>query len=264
MPVPGDAGQKIVPGNPLGVIFNEPPQTPYDLRFRVLGIPVRVHPLFWLVSAIMGARGNQEPREMLIWVATVFISILVHELGHALVARAYGWAPWITLYSFGGLASYRPTDRSALKQIIISFAGPAAGFLFAGVIVALIVASGHRVGFGWPRTALPVLFEFYENDNLNRLLFDLLYVNIFWGLVNLLPIWPLDGGKIAQEVLQTIHPRDGLVMSLWLSIFVAVGAGILAWVRLHDGFLMFFCGYLAYTSYQSLQALTGGGWGGYR
>lgn len=253
------------------MIFNEPPQTPYDLRFRVLGIPVRVHPLFWLVSAILGASGNQGPREMLIWVATVFVSILVHELGHALVARAYGWPPWITLYSFGGLASYRPTDRSALKQIIISFAGPAAGFLFAALIVAGIAASGHHVYWTWPDTLLPVGFSPYFksngeiNYNLTILLIDLLYVNIFWGLVNLLPIWPLDGGRISQEVLQTIQPRDGLVMSLWLSIFVAVGAGILAWVRLDDGFLALFCGYLAYSSYQSLQALSGGsGWGGYR
>ncbi len=248
------------------MIFNEPPQTAYDLRFRAFGIPIRVHPLFWLVAAFLGVCANEQPLEMILWVGAVFVSVVVHEMGHALVARAYGWAPWITLYSFGGLASYRPTDRSALKQIAISFAGPLAGFLFAGLIVALIVASGHRVAMGWPETILPVRFVYFSNDNLNRLIVDLLYVNIFWGLVNLLPIWPLDGGKISQEILQSIQPRDGLQMSLWLSVFVAAGAGVLAWVRLHDAFLTFFCGYLAYNSYMAIQAFSGrgGGWGGYR
>jgi Zn-dependent protease len=252
------------------VIFNEPPRTPYDLRFSLLGIPVRVHPFFWLIAAILGANSNQAPMEMFLWVLTVFVSVLVHEMGHALTARSFGWEPWITLYGFGGLAAYRTTFRSPWRQILISFAGPLAGFLFAALIVAGIAASGHGVAFGWPRTMLPVIFEPYangggeSNDNLNLLLFYLLYVNTFWGLVNLLPILPLDGGRISQEVLQLANPRDGLQMSLWLSIFVAVGAGALAFLRLHDMYLTLFCGYLAYTSFMALQSTTGGGWGGYR
>jgi stage IV sporulation protein FB len=247
------------------LILNEPPPTPYDLRFSLLGIPVRVHPLFWLISVLLGARGSEKPLPMVLWVVTVFVSILVHEMGHALAARSYGWEPHITLHGFGGLASYRPTYRSPLSQILITLAGPGAGFLFAGLIVVLIAASGHRPMFGWPEFVLPVVFMPYEQANVNLLLIDLLYVNIFWGLVNLLPIFPLDGGRIAQEVLTVLNPRDGVQMSLWLSIFVAVGAGVLAFTRLHDTFLALFCGYLAYTSYRTLQAYTGGGgWGGFR
>ena len=86
------------------MLLGEPPESQYDLHFSLLGIPVRVHPYFWLVSVLMG--WNQGDAKLaLLWVAAVFVSILVHEMGHALVIRYYGWSPRVTLYSFGGLAS---------------------------------------------------------------------------------------------------------------------------------------------------------------
>jgi hypothetical protein len=65
------------------VFLAEPPRTPWDLNFQVLGFPVRVHPLFWAVALLFGLSGNQKPVDMLLWVGTVFVSILVHEMGHA-------------------------------------------------------------------------------------------------------------------------------------------------------------------------------------
>jgi len=196
----------------------------------------------------------------------VFVSILVHELGHALAARAHGWEPRITLHGFGGLASYRPTYRSPRAQILITAAGPAAGFALAALVAALIAASGHRVEFGWPHSIMPLRYEGYDSERLNLLISDLLIINIFWGLMNLLPIYPLDGGQIAQEVLQLANPQDGLRQSLWLSVIVAALAAIVAFMRLHDQFLALFFVYMAYVSYSTLQAYfgPGGGWGGYR
>ena len=246
------------------MLFNEPTPTAYDLKFRVLGIPVRVHPLFWLIAVLMGMRGNPQPAEILLWVGAVFVSILVHEMGHALAARACGWQPWITLHGFGGLASYRPTYRSPMNQVLITLAGPVAGFLFAATIVAFIQASGHRVEFGWHGGLFPFAYEGFNAHRLNMLIDDLLFINIFWGLINLLPILPLDGGQIAQEVLQLMSPGDGLRQAFWLSILVAIGAGILAWTRLHDQYLTFFCAYFAYSNYMSLQAFYGRGGGGFR
>jgi Zn-dependent protease len=248
------------------VILNEPPRSPYDLNFRLLGIPVRVHPMFWLVAVLLGLGGNQDPVPILMWVGVVFVSILVHELGHALTARWYGWEPWITLHSFGGLASYQPTFHDPKSRIVITLAGPGAGFLLAAAIAAAIAASGHRLEFGWPDFVLPVLFEPYESRPLNMLIIDLLYVNIFWGLVNLLPVYPLDGGQISQELFQLANPRDGLRQSLWLSVVTAAVVGVLAYVRLGDMFLALFFGYMAYTSYLTLTAYfgPGGGLGGFR
>jgi membrane-associated protease RseP (regulator of RpoE activity) len=252
------------------VLLSEPTRTPYDLRFSVLGVPVRVHPFFWLITAILGARGNSKPAEVLLWVATVFVSILIHELGHALTARAFGWEPWITLYGMGGLASYRPTRQSHWRQIVISLAGPGAGFLFAALIVAGIAASGHPIFWTWPESVLPIATTpFFKSDgtinvNLTNLVGDLLFVNIFWGLINLLPMLPLDGGRIAESALQIVDPRDGVQKALWLSIFVAIAAAAFAYLRLQDTFLILLCAYLAYTNFVTLQSLNGGNLGGYR
>ena len=115
------------------MLLGEPPPTQADLHFRVFGIPVRVHPLFWIVTLFLGLAAARRPIrcETLIWVAVVFVSILVHELGHALMQRYFGGHPWITLYGFGGLASCNDCDRSPRSQILISLAGPVAGFLLA-------------------------------------------------------------------------------------------------------------------------------------
>ena len=70
-----------------------PEPTAYDLRFRFLGIPVRVHPLFWLVTAMLGWRGSRTSRSILIWIGCVFVSILVHEYGHGLMSRLFRCSP---------------------------------------------------------------------------------------------------------------------------------------------------------------------------
>jgi stage IV sporulation protein FB len=249
------------------VLLNEPSRTQYDLHFDVLGIPVRVHPFFWVGTLLLGLRGNPKPADMLFWIGAVFFSILIHEMGHALAARYFGWQPQITLHGFGGLASYQPTYRNPTREILITLAGPVAGFLFAAVIVGVIAVSGHEVEFDWEfGNVLPIRWEFFESHQANMLVFDLLFINIFWGLVNLLPVFPLDGGQIAREVLGLVNPHDGLRQSLWLSIITAAVIAILALTKLGDQFLAFFFGYLAYLSYQSLQANfgSGGGLGGYR
>lgn len=246
------------------MLFTEPTRTPYDFSFKLFGIPVRVHPFFWLAALILGAGSEPKPLELLIWIGVFFASILIHEMGHALLARAHGWQPWITLYGFGGLAAYRPTYHSHAAQLMISFAGPGAGFLFAALILLAVKAAGHGIYWTWPHTLLPFQIDPFENPNLNLLIGQLLYVNIFWGLLNLLPIWPLDGGRISGELFTMANPREGLKMSLVVSIFVAAGAGVLAYTRLQAPLLALFCAYLAYNSYTTLQAYSGGGYGGYR
>jgi stage IV sporulation protein FB len=248
------------------VITSEPPPTPYDLRFRLLGVPVRVHPLFWLVALLLGLSGNQQAMPMLLWVGAVFVSILVHELGHALTARAFGWQPWIPLHGFGGLASYRPTHRSPRAQILISLAGPSAGFLFAVLILGAIAASGHFAGFVWGESLLPFQIVPFKSPNLNNLIVDLMVVNIFWGLINLLPVLPLDGGRVAQEVFQLFNPDDGLRQALWLSVVVGGGVAVLSFLRFQEFFIALLFAYMAYGSYMTLQAYygRGGGMGGYR
>lgn len=235
----------------------EPTRTAYDLNFQVLGIPVRVHPMFWAVAALFGM-SLQEPGRLLTWVVVVFASVLVHELGHAIVARYFGCQPWITLYGFGGLASFRPTFSDASKHILILLAGPGAGFLFAAGVLTAVLASGHATFLPLPHVDVLVgSGSLILNPRMGDLVWFLLTVNIFWGIINLLPVYPLDGGQIARYVFRSLNPRQGDRQSLWLSV---LAGGLLAALGLTTGniFIGIFFGYLAFNSYQALQGSAGG------
>jgi len=259
------------------MLVGEPPPTQADLRFRIFGIPVRVHPFFWLVALLLGMGGSEtRPVDALVWVAAVFFSILIHEMGHALAARAHGWYPSITLYGLGGLATYAPTHESLRSRLLISLAGPGAGFLLATAIVAGVRLSGHPIGLVGRSTPLDfdaigapalmrqslVLVDLYfaplAMGQLDPLIADLLYVNLLWGVVNLFPIYPLDGGQIARELLVAANPHEGIRRSLWLSVGCAAGLAGIA-LSQNSVFSMLMFGYLAYVSYRTLQAYSG--WG---
>jgi Zn-dependent protease len=260
------------------VLLAEPERTSYDLHFRVFGIPVRVHPFFWLIALFTGAAPGTTPKQTFIWMGALFVSILIHELGHALAFLYFGQRPRITLHALGGLASadsgysgsYEPYSDDSTRpatQIIISLAGPVAGFLFAGIIVGLIIASGAAVRFevGGPYL-LRWGFGNIASENLTDLLHSLIFVNIFWGLVNLLPIYPLDGGQISRELFLAANPSRGIEWSLTLSIVAAIAMAVYALFRFTTPFLtVLLFGYLAFASYQALIRYRnfGGRFGGY-
>ena len=246
-------------------MIGEPPRTQGDLNFTLLGIPVRVHPLFWLVALLLNYR-SQDVASMLTWIVAVFFAILCHELGHAGVMRAYGFQPWITLYGMGGLTSYDPgRSRSSkgaepLGQILIALAGPAAGFLLAAALAAGITLAGHagyagHLYFVNPFGLRPVVVGL-ANVRVAQLLNDMFFICTLWGLVNLLPIYPLDGGQIVREILLALLGRPGIRLSLMLSILVAGMMAVYGIVVRQDWFIALLFGYLAYASYATLQAYT--------
>jgi Zn-dependent protease len=222
-----------------------------------------VHPFFWLVGVLLGARSSTAV-EVLTWVAALLIAILIHELGHALVMRAYGFRPSVILYGLGGLASYgsaangRSKGESTLGQIAISAAGPGAGFLLSAVIIAAIVLTSHEFacGFGGP-WGVWFAFEQVGPPALDDLLRSVLFISLIWGAVNLLPVYPLDGGQIAREVFLKANPRDGIRQSLMLSLVTAAVIAVYGLARLEDWFIALLFGYLAYASYATLQAYSG-------
>jgi stage IV sporulation protein FB len=233
------------------MLLGEPTPTQADLHFRIFGIPVRVHPLFWVVALLLGMGGRQaEPLETLIWVAVVFVSILVHELGHAAMQRYYGGNPWITLYSFGGLASCSDCRRTPGAQILILLAGPLAGFFLAGFVISVLVALQRFNGFelDW----VPVRWDYF-GSMADIAVFYLLFVNIAWGALNLLPIYPLDGGQIARELFTLGNPRSGIVQSLQLSAGAAALVAVYALLNTRI-FMCIMFGILAYESFKALQA----------
>jgi stage IV sporulation protein FB len=220
--------------------------TPMDLRFSCFGIPVRVHPFFW----VAGALGGWEERDFnftLLWIGCLFVSILVHERGHALAARSCGYDPEIVLYHFGGYASYYPTSGHTMKRAVyILMSGPGAGFVLFGIVWGLELFLLQAGLFADNERAFVYLFDTF---------LQMKHINLWWGLVNLLPVFPLDGGQISRELLTHFRPGDGLSISLKLSIFVGAAAALYFLSQSLGLFPVMLFAALAAESYQHLQAI---------
>lgn len=240
-------------------MFQSPPPTRLDLNFSLFGFPIRVHPMFWLICILLGY-GAGSIASILIWVVAVFVSIIIHELGHSFAMRAFGVSSHIVLHFMGGLAipdgfAYgRRTALSNPQQILISLAGPGAGFFFAALLLLGVQLAGGFYEFGRP-IPIPQAFvplggpyQLYLNDALRALL----WINVGWGLINLLPVFPLDGGQVARYFLTMIDPRNGYTNSLWLSIIFGAAAAIGGFVYLRSIYIALIFGLLAYQSYQQL------------
>lgn len=248
------------------MLLGEPAPTQADLRFSIFGIPVRVHPFFWILGVLLVIRQEPDLKRLLIWLVVVFVSILVHELGHAFMVRFYGGRPWITLTAFGGLCSYQPLRRGTLSNILISVAGPGAGFVLLAFVLAGLHGAEYTVSPGRLFGLIPAPYineQEFQSLNLYQLCHDLIFVNFGWGLLNLLPVYPLDGGQISRELFMLGNPREGIKQSLWLSIFTAGGLAFFAITQLNSVFMAMMFGYLGYSSWTTLQRYQGrGGYGG--
>lgn len=245
------------------LLFQPPTPTRYDLNFSVAGIPVRVHPLFWVIALLFGS-ASSDLIQILIWVVVVFLSILVHELGHALAMRRYGLSSNVILYWGGGLTvpeqvkwgysnanvSLRPN-----QEIFISLAGPFSGFLVAGLILAGVAAAGGEVFVRALFGVLPVATAILPiNARIpNLFVATLLWVNIFWGYINLMPVYPLDGGNVARYLLLQADPWNGIRRSLWVSVVTGAIIAVLGLILRHNVFIALLFGFLAFQSYQSVR-----------
>ena len=229
------------------MFLTEPNPTPYDLRWRMFGIDVRVHPFFWVMAAMLGY--SPELSELLIWILAVFVSVLIHELGHVVAGRLCGIHGNIVLYCFGGLAVPASSFHKRWQHVGMCFAGPLAGFILAGLAVLgnfILPPSGSP----YVRLFLGFLEE----------------IGIFWGILNLLPIWPLDGGQISRDLFDWLVPDGGVRIALGISLVIS---GVLAacaiakllhqpipsWLSFGDsGFSALLFGSLAFGSFAALQA----------
>lgn len=163
-------------------------------EFSLFGIPVRVE--LWFFILPLFALQSRDLRGALIWGVIAFVSIMVHEFGHALAMRANGFAPSITLHALGGFTRYPDSARPTPKQsFFITLAGPG-----AGLTLGLIVLAIER-------------FTTITNPDLALAVSDARWINIGWSIINLLPILPWDGGLILDAGTQwaTGRRHDRLV-----------------------------------------------------
>jgi stage IV sporulation protein FB len=198
----------------IAVVLFEPNETAYDLRWRMFGTPVRVHPMFWLIAVVLGydATIREGIGFVLAWVACVFVSILLHEFGHVWMGRLFGSHGHIVLYSFGGLAIGSNHLSPRWQRILVLLAGPGIQLILWG----LLVVTYQRI----VSAAAPA-----QQESVEFILKMLLWINLAWPILNLLPVWPLDGGQVTREVCQAIAPEKGTAISLGISMVVS---GVLA------------------------------------
>ena len=240
------------------LLFQDPGHTRFDLRFSIAGVPIRVHPLFWLMAFFFGGASG-DPRDILIWIAVVFVSIVIHELGHALAMHFFGQPSRVVLYIGGGLTIPdtwgNGSALTANEQILMLLAGPGAGFLFAGLTLGGVLAAGGSVALGllYGFIPFPVTYLPFGGGLLNAIIGTILWVNIFWGFINLVPTYPLDGGQVARLLWLKVDRWDGVRKSLWVSLIVGGIMVVVGLLVMHSPYTALLFGLLAFQNYQMLQ-----------
>ena len=209
--------------------------TAHMIRFSIFGIPVEIQPIFWISLIILGGASSADSAAAILtiglFVLAGFISILVHELGHALAARAFGAHSAITLQAFGGYAAYSGGLLNRWQSFLVTAAGPGIQILL-GVAVFFLLR------------ALPEL-----SDNGDHFLHTLILISFFWAILNLLPVVPLDGGQMLNALLGPSHIK----ITLWVTIIVAVVVGVLMFTQTGSIIFPIFLGMFAWQAFQGLK-----------
>lgn len=177
------------------------------LRFSLPGVPVTVHWSFAIVAffALNRFAGWQE---IAAWTIAVFVAVTLHESGHAFSAKAYGATDVsITLFALGGYTTWVPKSTMGPgKRFVVSAAGSALGIV-AGLLILWFGRGGLFTGF--PSWGIAFLDTF-------------VLVGLFWGVLNWIPLLPLDGGHMLQHGLSVFWPRQAPKVALAVSTVIGV------------------------------------------
>lgn len=169
-------------------------------------IPIRIHPLFWLlVIAISAINSNFALVEGMLWALIIIVSVVVHEFGHALTAKAFGQRVSIELIGFGGLTKRHGPPLKLWKEFIIVACGPIAGLLLCGLFYLLLEGVGEGA---------PAIVKYTLAIGV--------YANLFWTAINLLPVQPLDGGHLVRIALEGLLGLRGIKTALFISMLVSI------------------------------------------
>jgi len=188
------------------------------MSFRAFGIPVSVGPAIVVGLLGLGLLSRLDGAALVAWVALGFVALLAHELGHALMFRRFGVRSSISFFVLGGLTT--PENGPALENLshgrsaIVSLGGPVTS-LAIGLISLAIGIGLAQLGLTVPREDREIVFVW-------------LFVNVAWGVFNLLPISALDGGQALRHLLGAAAPgRLGVVLGVGANLLASVAiAGI--------------------------------------
>lgn len=200
------------------------------LRGRVFGFPVHLDLSFVLIMAVLGYYPGISLRDMLLWLAITPLAVLVHELGHAFVARTTGARPQIALAGFGGVTTYvPPAPLSRARSLAISLAGPAVGLVIGFLLLWVRASVGDSFGpDAWQDSVLRIG----------------IWTCIGWSLFNLLPVVPLDGGQAMRELLPG-SPQQRARRAAMVSLVTAVAVAGIAYFAFGQFFVALFMAFFA-------------------
>lgn len=227
------------------------------IRFTILGVPVSIHPSLWITLALLG--GGMHISQMgdvlgvALFVIAGFLCLIAHEMGHALVGRALGGGhPEIHLAWLGGDCSNMDARLTRTQGILMTAAGPLSS-LAVGLLATLLLGLylGNAVLGG--ELALHFIWGQIPTDTLAgypamAVLFFvfLIEISFWWTVLNLLPVFPLDGGQIMHGLMRS--PRQMHTISLAAAVTLT-----LFFLVLGSWLMCILMGALAYFNYRMLQ-----------
>lgn len=185
------------------------------MELRLGPIPVRIDPIFLVLAVFLGLR-HTNVASIAIFVVVALVSVLWHELGHAVAFRVFGYDSSILLHGMGGL-TVPDTDRPlpAGRDLVVSLSGPVAGILAGGSVLVFARPEGG-------------LFGSTGGTLTESALGDIVWVNLGWALLNLIPILPLDGGRIMKSLLNMATGGRGERTARFVSIGIGGALGAVA------------------------------------
>jgi Zn-dependent protease len=218
-------------------------------HFKIAGIPVHVQPVFFVIAGLFGLRYIDYGVDVVvIWVATSFVSILVHELGHGISLKVFGEPSAIVLHGFGGVTISQRRERlTKARGVIVSLAGSLTALVLLWLPMRQLTGSD---------AAQRELFDYVVNDEAFTWYwfpYFLAFQNLWWSVANLLPIRPLDGGNVTAQIW-------GLPMARRISIGTALAAALWAFAN-DQTYAAFFALFLAFNNWQEIKADRDGAYG---
>ena len=207
-------------------------------RVRIFGVPIRLHFTFLLLLVFLlfiGIGGQQSGATTALYILALFASVLLHEVGHALVARWYGIRTReIVMYPIGGVSRLESQPKGR-QELLISTAGPLVNLLIAVILLAT------------QRDLLPLETLRVPTDA--NLIERIALGNLLLGLFNLLPAYPMDGGRILRSLIALRKPEDEATrIAASAGQFLAVAMGLFG--LLSGNFLLLFVALFVYLGAQ--------------
>lgn len=223
---------------------------------KILRIPVKVHWSFILLLLYVIYIGNQmgmSPFAILnfsYFTLLIFLCVILHEFGHALAAREYGIETRdILVTPIGGLARLERLPENPRHELVVAFSGPLVNMVIAAVIALVLMLTGK--GFEVVGAEIEY-FEYYSN-------FPVLLLVLNLGLVafNMIPAFPMDGGRVLRALLSMFQSRQrSTLIASWIGRILAVGFVLFGIYENHLGliFIGVFIFFAARSEYRSVAA----------